>query len=363
MTDDLQIDNDSGIGVGMGGSCPNCRAPVDLGQEFCLECGAPIRFSRKQKSRRTDAGTGAVAPGTPRGTVIVPAHRGFPWVPFLIVLVLVIGGLVFALVSSGGESPSSKATTRDNSLSAITNERPDTSDTKTTTVADCNVDGTSNDGGIALPSDAGQNASGVPQLSDPTDPLPDPNAIPQLGPDGTTGSSGVGAGTALPSDGEQDGDTVTVDQNGNLCPTTDAGDTSGDPYIPPTTTDQGGTATPPSTTTTDPVNTPTTPTSNATSWPAGKSGFTAIVKGLKKSEGYTRQDANQQAAQLQADGLEGGVLDSDEYASLCPGFWVVFSGVFTTNAQAEARIPELSQAGYRGAYARPINQTGSCTRT
>ena len=51
--DDLHEDDEfvepGTIGVGMGGSCPVCRAPVDLGQEFCLECGSPIRFTPRQR--------------------------------------------------------------------------------------------------------------------------------------------------------------------------------------------------------------------------------------------------------------------------------------------------------------------------
>lgn len=351
MNDDSRHDSDAAIGVGMGGSCPNCRAPVDLGQEFCLECGAPIRFSRKKQTRRSATATPATT-----ATVMVPARKGFPWVPFLIVLALVIGGLVFALVSNGGNDTSAKGTTRDNSLSSITNTTPETSTTQTTTLQDCDPnalpsDG-SDDGGIALPSDSGDmNAqSDIPQLSDPDDPLPDPNAIPQLGPDGTTGPGG----TSVPDDQSYGGsvsgggDTVTVDQNGNLCPT-DLGDEGTDDTPQPNTTV-------PST-----PSTPSTPTNSNTSWPVGRAGFTAIAKGLKKAEGYTQQDANQQAASIQASGVESGVLDSDDYASLCPGFWVVFSGVFTTNAQAEGRVSELTTAGFRGSYARPINQTGSCS--
>ena len=54
IDDDLHHDDEDApepgtIGVGMGGSCPVCRAPVDLGQEFCLECGAPIRFTPRQR--------------------------------------------------------------------------------------------------------------------------------------------------------------------------------------------------------------------------------------------------------------------------------------------------------------------------
>ncbi|MCW2926210.1 MAG: hypothetical protein JWM86_178, partial [Thermoleophilia bacterium] len=92
------------IGVGMGGSCPNCRAPVDLGQEFCLECGAPIRFSpRTRRPQRRPGGAVTTTTSTPP-----PGASGFPWIPFLVVLALIGGGLVLALVG-GDDGAKSKA--------------------------------------------------------------------------------------------------------------------------------------------------------------------------------------------------------------------------------------------------------------
>jgi hypothetical protein len=62
------------------------------------------------------------------------------------------------------------------------------------------------------------------------------------------------------------------------------------------------------------------------------------------------------------------VLLSTEFPSLCPGFYVVYSGVFDKRAQADARLTELSaKPDYAGMYVREVRSTGtppsSCTKT
>lgn len=318
------------IGVGMGGSCPVCRAPVDLGQEFCLECGSPIRFTPRQRRPqrgRTEAARGA-APA------MAPPQSGFPWIPFLVVLALIGGGVVFALVDSGGDSRRSGSATTEEALPSIDNTQPETTpNAETTTVEDCATAASPLDdtqpavGGIddpAAPGDpAGPTADGseqIPEVTDGSAPAPD---------DGFQDPS-------VPStDGETGEGTVTVDRDGNLC--------SGDALSPDPSTTAPGTpgTTDPTATTPGTPGAPggTSPQATASGdWPAGRTGWTVIVAGYAGDQSR----ATQRAADLREDGFDdGGVLFSTDYTSLCPGFYVVFSGVFDTEAKAEARLKEL----------------------
>jgi hypothetical protein len=49
-----------------------------------------------------------------------------------------------------------------------------------------------------------------------------------------------------------------------------------------------------------------------------------------------------------------GVLDSSEYASLRPGYYVVFSGFYRTVDDALAAVEAAQQNGYPRAYEREI---------
>ena len=60
-------------------------------------------------------------------------------------------------------------------------------------------------------------------------------------------------------------------------------------------------------------------------WPAGTSGWTNILVSVPKVDG--RDAAVARAEQARGKGLRRvGVLDSSRYASLHPGYWVVFAG-------------------------------------
>jgi hypothetical protein len=117
-----------------------------------------------------------------------------------------------------------------------------------------------------------------------------------------------------------------------------------------TTTPTFGTTTTP--TTSPPPPTPP-PTSGLTTWPSGKSGYTVVLESLPESRG--RQAAVNRANEAKADGLpEVGVLNSGDYSSLNPGFWVVFSGVYDTLAEANTALPTAKNAGWAAAYVRQI---------
>ncbi len=330
------------IGVGMGGSCPSCRAPVDLGQEFCLECGAPIRFTPKQRAKKRSS-TAPVATSTP-----APRKRsGFPWVPFLIVLALVGGGVAFALVDGGDGSKSSKDkdATTESALPTITNETepPTTSSGMTTTLEDCDPARPLDDTEPAVPD--GQSSTSpsevIPSIddaasdssndsSDPFDsPTADNSAVPSIEP------SDSGTSTSAP---------VTVDQNGNLCASDGASPTPTPAPPAPANPD------------TDSTDTTTTTTSSDGAWPAGKNGWTVIVSGYD-----TEARAQQRAADVQEDGYQdSGVLFSSDFTSLCPGYYVVFSGVFTSRSEAETHKTALdSKPDYAGMYVREVRKGGT----
>jgi len=49
-----------------------------------------------------------------------------------------------------------------------------------------------------------------------------------------------------------------------------------------------------------------------------------------------------------------GILDSSRYASLQPGYFVVFTGVYGSRNDADASVSTARQAGFAGAYSRQI---------
>jgi hypothetical protein len=88
-------------------------------------------------------------------------------------------------------------------------------------------------------------------------------------------------------------------------------------------------------------------------WPADVRGWTVVLVSLPRADGA---DAAAQRAQRAVDvGLpEAGYLVSDRFASLHPGYFVIFTGVYPTRAEAEAAVPTARSRGFGGAYARPV---------
>ena len=89
-------------------------------------------------------------------------------------------------------------------------------------------------------------------------------------------------------------------------------------------------------------------------WPAGTDGFTVVIASLPRAF-----DAGQAAARALAaahQGLpEAGVLVSDAFASLHPGYLVIFSGIYATLDEAQ-RAAAAAQRLYPGAYSRRISR-------
>jgi hypothetical protein len=105
--------------------------------------------------------------------------------------------------------------------------------------------------------------------------------------------------------------------------------------------------TPTDTTTTEPT---TTTAARPDDWSG--TGYTVIVQSFPKAT-KTQQDAI--AFQQGLTGVTGsGVLDSDNYADLKPGWWVVFVGKYTTADEANAAAAKLRSQGQTGAYGRKV---------
>jgi hypothetical protein len=96
-----------------------------------------------------------------------------------------------------------------------------------------------------------------------------------------------------------------------------------------------------------------TPAPALRAWPVGKSGWTVVLASLPTTNG--RDFALAQARAAEHSGLEGvGIIDSSKFASLHPGYYVLFSGVYTSFDDASTAATTAQSRGYRRAYARRI---------
>jgi hypothetical protein len=131
-----------------------------------------------------------------------------------------------------------------------------------------------------------------------------------------------------------------------------SGGTGTVPEEPPPT---GTTGEPPPPTETEPAEPPPPPPpSGPIEWPSGQNGWTVVLVSLPESGG---QAAAQSAARKAiADGLtDVGVLNSSDFSSLHPGYFVVFSGIYNTVDEAKAGL-DTARATYPQAYTRQIAQ-------
>lgn len=100
---------------------------------------------------------------------------------------------------------------------------------------------------------------------------------------------------------------------------------------------------------------PPPPSSNTlTEWPAGQDGWTIVLSSVPQNAGRAAAvDAGQKA--LSAGVKDVGILNSSEYSSLHSGYFVVFSGVFNSEADARSGL-DAAQNSYPQAYVREITQ-------
>ena len=88
-------------------------------------------------------------------------------------------------------------------------------------------------------------------------------------------------------------------------------------------------------------------------WPAGTSAWTNILISVPKIDG--RDAAVARAEQARRRGLRRvGILDSSRYASLHPGYWMVFAGVYPSEPEAASRLREAKNV-QRGARTERVS--------
>jgi hypothetical protein len=106
-------------------------------------------------------------------------------------------------------------------------------------------------------------------------------------------------------------------------------------------------------TTSKPPPPPAPPKATLVFWPTGKSGWTIVLDSVPTTNGRTGAVAEaKQAARL---GMEHvGVLDSSRFSSLHPGYFVVFAGIYDSEAAAQSHVIEAHRHGYRNPYPRRI---------
>jgi hypothetical protein len=159
---------------------------------------------------------------------------------------------------------------------------------------------------------------------------------------------GTGAAIAISNDGEEPS-AISTATGGSLTVTND-----GSTLTAPEPSEPATTASKPSTTTTPKPTTTAKPPVNPASivWPRGRRGWTIVLISLPQANGLAA--ANARAAQARRAGLRRvGVLDSGRYASLHPGYYVVFSGVFDSEAEAASAL-QRARAAFPPAYQREI---------
>ena len=92
--------------------------------------------------------------------------------------------------------------------------------------------------------------------------------------------------------------------------------------------------------------------SGVADWPPGEDGWTVAVASLPQTGG--RRAAIARARTARARGLtQVGVLDSSRYASLHPGYWIVFTGIYSSEAEATS-VLETARGFARTATVRRV---------
>jgi cell division septation protein DedD len=121
------------------------------------------------------------------------------------------------------------------------------------------------------------------------------------------------------------------------------------PAVTPTPTPGAATTPSPS-----PEGGPTAPSAGLAEWPEGRTAWTVIFN----SSG-TREDAERIAGELAAKGIPDiGVLDSDDFDSLGPDSFVIFSGQYRTRAEAEQALAGVRDRAGGGSTRRVVPKKG-----
>src|SRR5262249_40732024 len=86
-----------------------------------------------------------------------------------------------------------------------------------------------------------------------------------------------------------------------------------------------------------------------TPWPQGLDGWTVVLGSLPAARGR-KQPLRAAAGAAKAGLPQVGVLESSTYASLHPGYYVVFSGVYGIPSDADTALATVRARGFAGAY-------------
>ena len=87
--------------------------------------------------------------------------------------------------------------------------------------------------------------------------------------------------------------------------------------------------------------------SGVAEWPTGEDGWTIALASLPQTGGRPAALARARAAR--AKGLTAvGLLDSSRYASLHPGYWIVFSGIYASEAEATSALEDARRFAAHG---------------
>ncbi len=155
---------------------------------------------------------------------------------------------------------------------------------------------------------------------------------------------GTGAAIVISGDGEEE-TAIPTATGGSLTVTGTPTLTAPEPTTAPTET-----TAPPATTAPPTPPPPANPA--AITWPAGERGWTIVLLSLPQANG--RDAAAAQAKKARDGGLRRvGILDSSRYASLHPGYYVVFQGVYGDEAEASSAL-QRARAVFPSAYQREI---------
>ena len=88
-------------------------------------------------------------------------------------------------------------------------------------------------------------------------------------------------------------------------------------------------------------------------WPRNANGWTIVLVSFPKTTGR-RQALDKATAAAKAGLAQVGVIDSSRFASLQPGYFVVFAGIYASKADADTAVQTVRGAGFAGAYSRQI---------
>lgn len=86
-------------------------------------------------------------------------------------------------------------------------------------------------------------------------------------------------------------------------------------------------------------------------WPSGKEAYTIIIASKE-----TEAEAVDIAEKAAGKGLNSGVIRSDSYTTLLPGFWVAYAEDFSSFDSAEKRLEWFHTHGFADAFAELISE-------